>query len=219
MTVVAVTPAVTRTRRRLFPERRLLFVASPFRSDDSSQLATAFLEDTLAAARLAQVTPVLISAPPLNGSEPITVAPSFAEAIRRFSPTAVCAIRGDVPHLPAAFLADAFGRLAHPDTDLVLGPLEKEGHYLIGAKSTTIELLPDISWGGPEFFSAVPEWAHALSLRMASLPPWYPLETIADLDRLQRHLQEGTIIAPGTAAVLELYRQYIEQIPGTVPEP
>jgi rSAM/selenodomain-associated transferase 1 len=94
----------------------------------------------------------------------------------------------DSPTLPTEYLAEAAGRLAASDADLVLGPSEDGGYYLIGLRAPRPELFREIAWSTPAVLPETIHRARALGLRTASLPAWFDVDTGDDLDRLEREL-------------------------------
>jgi len=104
-------------------------------------------------------------------------------------------IGSDLPTLPAAHLTEASRALAPGAADLVLGPAEDGGYYLIGLARPAPALFEGIAWSTAGVLEATRARARGLGLREHLLPPWYDVDTPADLDRLRRDL--GT---PGAGA-------------------
>ena len=100
----------------------------------------------------------------------------------------------DTPTLPGAFLQEALDLIASADTDLVLGPSEDGGYYLIGLRAPRPELFLDMPWSTPQVLPETVRRAHALGLRIAWLPPWFDVDTGSDLERLEASL--ATTAAP-----------------------
>lgn len=117
----------------------------------------------------------------------------------------VCVLGGDAPHLPAAFLIEAFGRLARGGDDgVVLGPAEDGGYTLVGLSRPAPALFAEgIGWGGPDVLADTLARAVEAGLTTALLPPWYDVDTIDDLRRLRVDLRRGAAHAPATASLLE----------------
>ena len=106
----------------------------------------------------------------------------------------------DVPTLPAARFAEAAHALAM-GADVVLGPSEDGGYYLIGLARPVPALFTDMRWSAPDVLAVTCERAQRLGLRMHRLPPWYDVDTIADLVRLRDDLASAPgAAAPGTPA-------------------
>jgi rSAM/selenodomain-associated transferase 1 len=96
------------------------------------------------------------------------------------------ALNSDGPTLPDAYLRQAFDRLG--DADVVLGPSEDGGYYLIGLKKARPELFRDIRWSSERVTAQTLARAEAIGLSVALLSPWYDVDTGADLERLQGEL-------------------------------
>jgi glycosyltransferase A (GT-A) superfamily protein (DUF2064 family) len=96
------------------------------------------------------------------------------------------AVNSDGPTLPAEYVARAVELLA--SCDVVIGPAEDGGYYLIGLRQEHPGLFSDIAWSSPRVAAQTLERAAALALTVARLPPWYDVDTPADLDRLRTEL-------------------------------
>ena len=81
----------------------------------------------------------------------------------------------DCPDLNGELLTKAFQQLTHKD--LVLGPAQDGGYYLIGLRRLIPELLENISWGTSQVFQQTTAIATKLNLKTAYLP------VLNDLDR------------------------------------
>jgi hypothetical protein len=98
------------------------------------------------------------------------------------------ALNSDGPTLPIAILRQACAKLEKRENDVVLGPSEDGGYYLIGIKQPHPELFEGISWSTSQVTSQTLAKAKALGLEVARLPPWYDVDTPAELDRLRAEL-------------------------------
>ena len=96
------------------------------------------------------------------------------------------ALNSDGPTLPDAYLRQAFDRLG--DADVVLGPSEDGGYYLIGLRQAQPELFQDIEWSSERVTAQTLARAEAMGLSVALLPSWYDVDTGADLERLRGEL-------------------------------
>ena len=92
----------------------------------------------------------------------------------------------DSPTLPAAYLSQAFERLAH--ADVVLGPTRDGGYYLIGLKQPQPHLLRQVQMSTPNVLSDTLKLADATGLSVSLLPSWYDVDTIADLHQLDQEI-------------------------------
>ena len=98
------------------------------------------------------------------------------------------AVNSDGPTLPADYLRQAIVQLE--TADVVLGPSEDGGYYLIGLKRPWAELFQDITWSTDQVTQQTLARADAMGLTVALLPSWYDVDTGADLERLQAELVE-----------------------------
>lgn len=89
--------------------------------------------------------------------------------------TGVVIVGIDCPDLKAPLMAQAFEALQQ--SDLVLGPAQDGGYYLIGLKRMVRELFVGISWGTSQVRQQTVEIAKKLDLAIAFLP------LLKDLDR------------------------------------
>ena len=79
------------------------------------------------------------------------------------------------------------------DTDLVLGPSEDGGYYLIGLRVSRPELFEAMPWSTPQVLPETVRRAHALGLRIAWLPSWFDVDTGSDLERLEASLATAAV--------------------------
>ncbi len=100
----------------------------------------------------------------------------------------VVAVNSDSPTLPAAHVSDAFDRLCDPSVDVVIGPADDGGYYLIGWKRRHPRLVRGVVMSTPDVLSDTMDRAEQSGLRISLLPPWYDVDDPADLDRLEADL-------------------------------
>ncbi len=107
---------------------------------------------------------------------------------------APCLILGaDSPHLPPALLREAFA--AVPSYDVVLGPADDGGYFLIGLRAPQPALFEGIAWSTESVLAQTLAKAGTLGLSVHLTPPWYDLDTPADLHRLVEDLEA---VPPGS---------------------
>jgi uncharacterized protein len=104
----------------------------------------------------------------------------------------VLAIDSDTPNLPIAYLQQAVEVIARPQTDMVLGPTEDGGYYLIGLRGAYRELFDQMPWSTPAVVPETLRRADALGLTVAWLPPWFDIDTAEELQRLQAMLAQSS---------------------------
>ncbi len=112
---------------------------------------------------------------------------SFARLLRPGVRSAVV-IGSDIPSVPTRFLERALIALDDPRTDVVLGPTEDGGYYLIGLKRACVDLFTGIAWGTARVFDQTLRRARARRLRVTILPRCWDIDTPEDLSRLRRWL-------------------------------
>jgi rSAM/selenodomain-associated transferase 1 len=99
---------------------------------------------------------------------------------------AVVVIGTDSPTLPVAFIEHAFEQLA--TADLVLGPAGDGGYYLIGCGRQLPPVFDGIAWSSPSVLGETVRRLADPSWRLALLPPWYDVDTLADWRMLCGHV-------------------------------
>ncbi len=87
----------------------------------------------------------------------------------------------DSPDLPRSIIQEAFDLLLSGGKDVVLGPCEDGGYYLIGMKKNHPELLEDIPWSTPEVLQATMKKAEKSGIKTALLAQWNDIDTYQDL--------------------------------------
>jgi rSAM/selenodomain-associated transferase 1 len=169
--------------------------------EGAARLAAAFVRDTLGkAARLGPRVTVYYAgdralleplAPPLVH----WVAQGGGDLGARMARVpAPCLLLGaDSPHLPLALLRAALAAI--PGHDVVLGPAEDGGYFLLGLRAPQPVLFDGIAWSTEEVLAQTLAKAAALGLTVHQTPPWYDLDTPADLRRLAREL---AAVPPGS---------------------
>ena len=69
--------------------------------------------------------------------------------------------------------------------DVVLGPCEDGGYYLIGLKRPQTRLLREVQMSTPHVLGDTLALAQRDGLRVALLPSWYDVDTVQKLERLR----------------------------------
>ncbi len=138
---------------------------------------------------------------PQQGNSPTDRLVSICRAAFSRNIEQLVIVRGNVPHLPTAFVQEAFGRL-DADADVVVGPAESGAYYLLGLKRFLPILFQNVPWGTAEVFRTMVNNAVRDSVPIALLPSLYDINTHADVDRLRTDLKRGVASAPATADYL-----------------
>jgi rSAM/selenodomain-associated transferase 1 len=95
----------------------------------------------------------------------------------------------DSPTLPVSHVQQAFQALDNPSVDMVLGPCDDGGYYLIGVKSPCSALFQGIVMSTSSVTNETLQRAKEEGLRTACLPAWYDVDTPEDLQRLMEDLR------------------------------
>lgn len=212
--IMAKRPAVGQTKTRLCP---------PLTPEEAAALYQALLRDTielvagLGGARLAiAVTPpeAMVDfrrfSPPDAILLPVVgrdIGECLSQVLDQLLATGypkAIAVNSDGPTLPVDYLRRASSHLG--EADVVLGPNEDGGYYLIGLKQSQPGLFRDIAWSTDQVTPQTLARAEAMGLQVAVLPPWYDVDTGADLDRLRAELVDLPPEAlPHTRCFLECF--------------
>jgi rSAM/selenodomain-associated transferase 1 len=212
--VMAKKPGPGQTKSRLTP---------PLSAEAAAGLYACFLRDALDLAQsVPGVTPVIAYAPPEEESFFEEFAPKFpripqcgetlgerlndvlTQCLQRgFAP--VAAMNSDSPTLPAAYLALAFEKLAAADTDVVLGPCEDGGYYLIGWKRPHPRLVRNVQMSTERVLKDTLAIADAEDVHVTLLPAWYDIDDAGDFLRMQSDLASPSPFGRHTRAYLEQF--------------
>jgi glycosyltransferase A (GT-A) superfamily protein (DUF2064 family) len=116
--------------------------------------------------------------------------------------SAAAAMNSDSPQLPASFIEEAFTVLHRASADIVLGPCDDGGYYLIGLKEPRPGLLDGVRMSTPDALADTVARAETAGLRVHLLPPSFDVDGWGDVLRLRRELVGGHS-APYTRGWLE----------------
>jgi len=197
--IVAKKPEPGRTKTRLSP---------PLNGEQAAELYHRFLLDTLELMRQVEIAQPILAYTP-DEAKPFFqgIAPDGFELVPQVGPDlgerlhnvlSGCLQNGyrqavvmdsDSPTLPVDTLRQAFDLLDDPGVDVVLGPCEDGGYYLIGIKQPCAALFRGIPMSTPQVAAETLQRAHEQGLRVASLPPWYDVDLYADIQRLNEELR------------------------------
>ena len=101
----------------------------------------------------------------------------------------VVIMNSDGPTLPVANLFRAF-EILDEGSDVVLGPCEDGGYYLVGITAPQPDLFRGMRMSTPSVLDETLARAAAGGLSVAKLPTWYDVDTVADIKRLAADLSE-----------------------------
>ena len=198
LVVFARAPYLGRVKTRLTP---------PLTQQQALDLHRALVEDTLE--RLARFRRpglehwLYLSEP--SSPEQLDVAPTWSSALQTGDDLGarmegafrqayedgrerVVIVGSDSPTLPLDYLDQAYQALAAHD--VVLGPAEDGGYYLVGSSRFVPELLRGITWGSSRVLEQSTEALSRASRSFHLLSSWYDVDTADDLLRLEKELVE-----------------------------
>jgi rSAM/selenodomain-associated transferase 1 len=126
------------------------------------------------------------------------------EALRGRGYERVVVLGSDSPHVPAAWVAQAFAALE--TDDVVIGPAHDGGYYLLGQRGAPADLFRGITMSTPTVYAETLARAEAAALSVALAPSTFDIDEIDDLARLREALQAAPSseadCAPATQAAL-----------------
>jgi rSAM/selenodomain-associated transferase 1 len=182
----------------------------PLLPAEAAALYRCFLLDKIAAVgALADTQPVVAYTPDDARAEFDGLAPGFSLVAQRgrdlgarlhstlasllaAGHAGAIAVDSDTPTLPGAFLQQAVHCLTRPGPDVVLGPTEDGGYYLIGVRRAHRELFDGVPWSTSDVLDVTLKRAAEAGLRAACLPSWFDVDTPDDLQRLRTVLGAET---------------------------
>ena len=101
----------------------------------------------------------------------------------------VVILDSDTPNLPTEYIRQAIAGLK--TSDMVIGPCEDGGYYLIGLKAPTPDIFKNIPWSTSKVTNITIKRAEAIGLKSFFLKYWYDVDTIDDLRRLKNNLENS----------------------------
>jgi rSAM/selenodomain-associated transferase 1 len=131
------------------------------------------------------------------------LAVAAAEAADAGDAGVVMALGSDHPTLPLALVHRAFER-AEAGADVVLGPAEDGGYYLIALRAGALapRLFEGIAWSTDGVLPATLDRCRELGLAVELLPEAADVDTPEDLRRLAAGMAAGDLGCPRTRALL-----------------
>jgi rSAM/selenodomain-associated transferase 1 len=105
-------------------------------------------------------------------------------------------VGSDIPLLTTSHLTTACGAL-EAGADLVLGPADDGGYYLIGMRRADMRVFEGIAWSTASVLADTVRTADRLGLTRTHIDRAYDIDTIDDLRRLERELVSASAaVAP-----------------------
>jgi rSAM/selenodomain-associated transferase 1 len=213
--VVAKRPAPGQTKTRLTP---------PLSPEQAAWLYECFLRDTLdlmravpdvrrgiaflphaAAGYFAQLAPDFDLVPQIGDDLGTRLDQALTHYLTRGYDHAVI-MNSDGPTLPNKYLLQAFVELA-AGADVVLGPSDDGGYYLIGLRRPAPRLLREVRMSTAHVLVDSLALAREENLRVALLPTWHDVDDAESLSRLIIELNSAAAaVAPHTRSFLRRNR-------------
>ena len=110
----------------------------------------------------------------------------------------------DSPTLPRSVPPLAFHNLQ--DSELVVGPTDDGGYYLIGCRRFDPGLFEGVEWSTPRTCSQTLANAARLGYKTSLLERWFDLDSWSDIGRLLADAQRGTHLPPHLAAFFQRFK-------------
>ncbi len=195
--IMAKQPQVGKTKTRLCP---------PLTAHEAADLSEALLLDTIAlVSQLPGIDLALAITPPSSKAYFAGITPSGTRLLPvegdnigdclvqalgvlfDLGYRKALAINADSPSLPAEYIVQAADLLEHHD--LVLGPGEDGGYYLVGMNCLHMGIFDDIPWSTARVLPQTLQRSHALGLSIGLTPAWYDIDTVLELQRLNKDLR------------------------------
>jgi rSAM/selenodomain-associated transferase 1 len=110
----------------------------------------------------------------------------------------------DAPHMPFERVTNAFLLLNEENADVVIGPTEDGGYYLLAMKRIHRELFLDMPWSTAKVLENTITRAGESELLTSLLPPDFDLDTMEDLSRLAENFWQS--LAGRTRSMLDRLR-------------
>jgi rSAM/selenodomain-associated transferase 1 len=195
LAVMAKAPAPGAVKTRLCP---------PLTAPQAAALARCFLQDRVEqVGRVAGARPLVAFAPPDAEAAVAALLPPGVRLVPQAGAdlgarmdrllsgllaeghAGAVALGTDTPTLPTAFVEAACAALRARAADLVLGPAEDGGYYLVGVAAPAPALFAAMPWGTSAVLAETLARAGRLGLRLHLLPPWFDVDRGEDLARLR----------------------------------
>ncbi|MGB9738647.1 TIGR04282 family arsenosugar biosynthesis glycosyltransferase [Chloroflexus sp.] len=198
---VSMLPTLVMMARRPEPGRVKTRLCPPLTATQAASLYELFLRDLVAMMRTVSNTRSLIAYAPTDAAEYFAaLAPDIARRpqvgrnlgerlaaitteLLAEGTSAVVIIGSDSPSLPPTLIGQALAELER-GVDLVLGPADDGGYYLVGLRRIAPSLFTEVLMSTSTVLRDTLAVAERLGLRTVLIDPWYDIDTIADLQRL-----------------------------------
>lgn len=191
LVVVAKEPVPGKVKTRLYPE---------LSSTDAAGLYRCFLYDRIGEISTLKGVDMAIAYTPKDARETFTAlaldgfelfaqrGKSLGERLNNIflekfarGYNAVSIIDSDSPDLPKSIVEESFQLLLSKQAEVVFGPCQDGGYYLVGMRKPHPELFRNIPWSTENVLSISLEKARKIGISVKLLSRWNDLDTFEDL--------------------------------------
>ena len=102
----------------------------------------------------------------------------------------VVLIGSDAPHLPSRIYESAFAVLESSDVDVVIGPSEDGGYYLIGMRNETFPIFDAMPWSTDRLLDMTLDIIRQQNISYQLLPTYRDIDDLNDLEQVRQSLVE-----------------------------
>lgn len=203
-------------------------LAESLHIDAVTQLYRCLLDDTMTMVRSLDAVAVAMMCPAADLEDLIQIAPNDIEVVAQkgeglaaglnsvfahftaLGRHRVIAFNSDSPHLPPSILEGAFEALV--THDVVVGPTDDGGYYLVGANAIHPTLFDSDSMGTKTALDMLLVRADELQLSVAFTDSFYDIDVAGDLTRLASELAKAPAKAPRTAQWLKQWAPAVSHL-------
>lgn len=114
----------------------------------------------------------------------------------------VVLLGADSPHVDLAAVAAAGDALAHGEAEVVIGPADDGGYYLLGLRQVVPDLFRDLAWGESTVFAETVARLEEARVPYRLLAPGFDVDTLDDVYRLAALVRARSVVLPRTAGEL-----------------
>ncbi|MBI3754600.1 MAG: TIGR04282 family arsenosugar biosynthesis glycosyltransferase, partial [Deltaproteobacteria bacterium] len=117
----------------------------------------------------------------------------------------IAIIGTDSPDLPIEYIEKSFS-LLNGKKELVLGPAEDGGYYLIAMSRNCNKILKGIPWSTNMVFEKTIKKAEKADLTSAILPRWYDVDDIESLKTLRKNIKNTPYAIQTSKAIEHVFK-------------
>jgi hypothetical protein len=101
----------------------------------------------------------------------------------------VVLIGSDTPDISKKLIVEAYAKL--DDSDVVVGPAEDGGYYLIGMKDAHKELFEGMTYSHADVYQELIEAAEDMSLKVSTIQTLFDIDTVDDMKKAGIEIVDG----------------------------